>query len=721
MKPIDFLDHFDKAASAVGFIATYDLNPQFLERRLLAKRAFGSAQRLVIFMDRGRYQELIAAGLNVTGFNRRYLVVPITRAPFVFHPKLYLTLDAKRIDTAVGSNNCTNAGIAYNVETCSTFTVKAEKAESTDVDAKSVIRQVFDAMRDLAADAGALRDTLEGEFLAPAEVLVPWLDRKVVLPKGNVTLVHSHRRPLWTQLRTKFQDLKVRKVTIVSPFFDPNLGLVRKLRSQWPKASMTIVAQEDYATLPGNKVSTLLTQRHDVLFSAEIKPGRRLHAKTFALETNKGTHWIAGSANATSAAFEGGNTEAVLWFATTDEPSVIFEGGPLKLKKIDPKKFRAGKEQEPRNNKPATAGPTLDAAILEKAGRLVCQASGVEGLQQIAVRIRNFNEPAPVLAIPARFDRNGRSSIPLDEDQIAQLRTATLCQLKGVDDTGSDILSNEMALAQLAQLLRERSGAGGPRSALQAIAETGENLVPYVEGLGSVREAVEFFNHCSIRFSDGENDGRGFRNGQWKPRDPFKPDTPPNWSNVPAGGDIDDLREAILNFVERHQREKLNKHMRRGNLNGLPNFLDIFRTLNALLLAYHRKRLGGGSQVVPFGYVIQGIMINLELLIGPFEGGVADWYEGRGFVASIFSNLVGDTEFVREQLQEERVPQMVRAAAEAMVRCRAQALGLTPLDTWSQNRLRWVTDWIRRNELSPPTPDEIRAAGREYGPMPKAA
>lgn len=188
---------------------------------------------------------------------------------------------------------------------------------------------------------------------------------------------------------------------------------------------------------------------------------------------------------------------------------------------------------------------------------------------------------------------------------------------------------------------------------------------------------------------------------------------------VPAGADIDDLREAILNFVERHQREKLNKHIRRGNLNGLPNLLDIFRTLNALLLAYHRKRLGG--QVISFGYAIQGIMINLELLIGPFEGGVADWYEGRGFVASVFSNLVGDTEFVRERLQEERVPQMVRAAAEAMVRCRAQALRLTPLDAWSQSRLRWVTDWIKRNELSPPTPDEIRAAGREYGAIAKAA
>lgn len=61
-----------------------------------------------------------------------------------------------------------------------------------------------------------------------------------------------------------------------------------------------------------------------------------------------------------------------------------------------------------------------------------------------------------------------------------------------------------MALVQLYQLLRERPARGGGRNPLQTIAETGENLVPYIDSLGSVREAVEFFDHCSIRFQDGE-------------------------------------------------------------------------------------------------------------------------------------------------------------------------------------------------------------------------
>jgi len=721
IKPIDFLDHFDKAAGTIGFIATYEFNPQFFERRLLAKRGFGSAERVVVFMDRGRYQELIATGLSVSGFNRRYLVVPIDRTPYVFHPKLYLALSTTRVDAAVGSNNCTNAGIAYNVETCSTFAVKAEKAEADDADARSVIRQVFDAMREFAADAGPLHDTLEKEFLFPAESAVPWLSRNVAMPTGSVELVHSHRQPLWIHLRAKLRELKTRKITIVSPFFDPDLALLSKLRSQWPGASLSIVAQEDYATLPGVRLRKLLTQPRDALYSAEIKPGRRLHAKAFAFETSKGTHWITGSANATKAAFDGGNTEAVLWFATEDGTSTFLDTGPFKLKKIDPKSFRPGKEQEPRNDSAGAAGPTLDAAILEKAGQLVCQASAIGHMRNIVVRIRNFNEVAPVLALPVSFDGNGRSFCALEEDQIAQLRGTALCQLKGIDETGQEIISNEMAVVQLQQLLKERSGAGGPRSTLLAITETGEDLVPYVDSLGSVREAVEFFNHCSIRFSDGENEGRGFRNDLWKPRDPFKPDAPPNWSTVLAGGSLEDLRKAILEFVERHQWEKLNKHVRRGNLNGLPNFLDIFRTLNALLLTYHRRKLGDRGEVIPFGFVIRGIMINLELLIGPFENGEADWYEGRGFVSSIFSNLRGDSQLVRERLQEERVPQMVRAAVEAMIRSRMRARKLTTLDTWSKDRLRWTRHWVKRLGLDEPTPDEVRTAAMEYAPMVKSS
>ena len=104
----------------------------------------------------------------------------------------------------------------------------------------------------------------------------------------------------------------------------------------------------------------------------------------------------------------------------------------------------------------------------------------------------------------------------------------------------------------------------------------------------------------------------------WKPRDPFKPDTPPNWLNIPVGGSAETAGTAIMDFVERHQWQKLYKHVRRGNLNGLPNFLEFSGPstgFSSLIITGH----GSAGAVIPFGFVTKGVMTNLELLIGPFE------------------------------------------------------------------------------------------------------
>jgi hypothetical protein len=200
MKPLDLLDQLDKGAGTFGFIATYEFDPQFFERRILAKRTFGQADRIVVFMDRGRYQELINGGLAVSGFNRRYLVVPIVRAPEVFHPKLYLALGDKRADGLVGSSNCTSAGIAYNMELCSAFAVRADTPDGTDEVSRSVLRQVYEAMKSFAADAGVLKDTLEAQFFKPVEDQFPWLHRGTTLPAAEIEMLHSHNSALWEQI-----------------------------------------------------------------------------------------------------------------------------------------------------------------------------------------------------------------------------------------------------------------------------------------------------------------------------------------------------------------------------------------------------------------------------------------------------------------------------------------------------------------------------------------
>jgi len=719
VKPLDLLELFDKGASAYVFIATYDFDPQFFERRMLGRKTFASADRIVIFMDSGRYHEMLRNGLTVSGFNRRYLVIPMDRSPGAFHPKLYLAIGEKRTDCLIGSNNCTAGGIAYNMELSSAFSVQADSARATDITSRNVVRQIYETMRTYSVDAPHLHNVLDDELFLPIETKFPWLKRDLPLPQCDIELLTSHSVPLWGQLTKRLEAQAVRKITVIAPFYDREIGLLKRLRQSWPSASLTIVAQQKYATLAGKKLAKLFTSnRKDRLLAVSPKPGRRLHAKAFAFETRDATFWLTGSPNATLAALDGKNSEAAIWFQSKERADVLLEDDDIPFKEIKPSEFEAGTDPEPSNDR-EPLGLRLRSAILSDNGALECTFEASDSLNELTLRVRNYNETLPVLSFPLRRS-SGLVLLDLTENQIAQIRVAAICEIKGKEDTGLEVLSNPVALVQLYHLLRERPAQSGGGNALKTITETGENLVPYVDSLGSVREAIEFFDNCSIRFHDGEDGSRKGNRGDWKPRDPFKPDTPVNWLNVPAGSSTDEFREAIWNFVQRHQGEKLYRHVRRGNLNGLPNFLDIFRTLNSLLLTYHGRAIDQGGSVIPFAFVTKGIMDSLELLIGPFEER-EDQYEGNGFIAAILTNISGDKEIVRERLREERVAEMIGAAVEAMVEVRMKARKMVSFDGWSTNRLRWVSNWIKLRGLATPTAAEIRAAALEYMPAQRAA
>ena len=129
-------------------------------------------------------------------------------------------------------------------------------------------------------------------------------------------------------------------------------------------------------------------------------------------------------------------------------------------------------------------------------------------------------------------------------------------------------------------------------------------------------------------------------------RDPFVGDIRSQWLSEPIDNSAESLREAVWQFVVRHQRKKLEKHVRRGNLNGLPNFLDIFRTLNGLLVTFN-KRTVKGVPVIPHPFVTTGIMKNLDLLMGAVDT-EGDYVPG--YINSINANFQGDRELVRERL-----------------------------------------------------------------------
>jgi hypothetical protein len=418
---------------------------------------------------------------------------------------------------------------------------------------------------------------------------------------------------------------------------------------------------------------------------------------------------MTGSANATLPAVNGRNTEAVLWFAT-EEPIEHILTNDLTIEPIDPLKFERGAGDEPANPDGTHAADLhIASAILNTAGALELSFEASPGVRDVALRIRNVEEPSHFLSLRVRQPSTGSATFQLEDAQIAQIRGAAICELKGVRED-REIQSNRIALVQLNQLLKERTASSGSRNPLQRIAETGEGLVQYLDSLPTVPETVEFLRRCNIKYDDGASSHRRTGGGFWKPRDPFVSDKPSAWLLDPIGNSTEELRDAVWEFVQRHQSQKLEKHVRRGNLNGLSNFLDIFRTLNQLLLTYN-ARTSGNMPVIPHPYVTEGIMRNLALLIGEHDG---DGAYRRGFIDAVRSNFEGDRELVRERMQEEGVPQILRAAVEAMIEARRKGRKLKGSDAWATAQLARVSLWIERQGLTPPGPEDIRSASMEY-------
>ena len=115
MTPLDLLDTFEGTPAKIALVATYEFDPLFFERRVLRKRGFAGAERILVLMDAGRYQELLKEGLPVSGFNRRYLVAPIIAIRTLF-TRSYIFLSA-----TVGSQESSAATIVRTLASLSTW------------------------------------------------------------------------------------------------------------------------------------------------------------------------------------------------------------------------------------------------------------------------------------------------------------------------------------------------------------------------------------------------------------------------------------------------------------------------------------------------------------------------------------------------------------------------------------------------------------------------
>ena len=79
----------------------------------------------------------------------------------------------------------------------------------------------------------------------------------------------------------------------------------------------------------------------------------------------------------------------------------------------------------------------LGSAVLAESGVLECELEAPDASQRLALRVRNVNEALPVFSLPVGRIVQGKVSVELDENQIMQIRSAAICEVKGAGRAGT--------------------------------------------------------------------------------------------------------------------------------------------------------------------------------------------------------------------------------------------------------------------------------------------
>jgi hypothetical protein len=707
MKFVDVTSLFETEPATLAVLSTFQFDPDFFERRLLRCPALAKARRIAVFMDAGQWYNLIRQDAPARLLNRRYLVIRVRPPRGVFHPKLNLLVSEDEGQVQCGSNNLTRAGCSSNLEllNCVRFDPNGDDQGSL-----RLAREAYTFFVRACLDAEGQVGHVALRWLEEMSADAPWITAPSAPNHGQtVRLLHTYDGSLWDRVENLLAGSPPLKVLIVSPFYDPDAEMVRRLCRRWPECDVELVVQQQRTTLPVPAVKGLQAR---VKLSELRNSSRRLHAKVVCWKTARGTGCLVGSANFTTAAFDARNVEACLLLPEAEHLVRRLFDTDLGKKSISFEDFAPGTEREPEED----AAPTdlrVTSAILTETDELRVgyshRLTPKPDCLRLGIRTPGEQRPRALFSVPNM--ENGTDTV-VPEASTLKNAHGTILAFLIAESGGHRRESPPVWVVQEARLTYEPGGEGSS-SAKAKVEETGEGLAEFLEELGKregVSAVVEYLRHLNIRFHDG---GDGFRVGRkfrLRIRDPFHPDVAPEWL-LGADAEQDDLTAAILDFVDRHEKVRLNRHAKRGNINGMENFLDILTALIRLLYVYHiRGRVHRGMLVGRVCQYLQTATCGID----------TDEAFSEGYLYSVHDNL-GDSDYLREVCDELNFLGHLRAALLIAQKVRytpgEKAVQWTPPQRPSEclpHIRKMLASAVAKVGLSMPTRPRIMTALREY-------
>ena len=645
MKPLDFASWFDDEAARFAVLSTFEFDPSHFESRLLCSSALNQARRILVFVDAHQFQKSLVEKRPARWINQRYLVLPIQRKRGVFHSKLGLLLGEKHARVFCGSNNLTQPGSAHNLELLNSIFVTIEDRESLAY--APLVKNALSFFKTCAKFGEGHTSAIAEKWLDEAVAECGWLPGQVPGQTTDVEFVHSLNGSLWTWFERQIGQAKPSKVEIISPFYDSDLRLIERLRSAWPQCQIEITAQQKTSFLPAQLLKGF--GRTIRLFDLTGAGTRRLHAKLVAVTVNGRTVCLAGSANFTAAAFDGLNVETCFGWEAKSNPIKNLFNGDLQRIPIRPEEFEAGEELPPEDELKASPPLRINSAVLDTAGTISVSFSISPNVtvRNLSIALQNVGEQRPAVCPQLKLCAAGSATAELQPQYVSSFTAAVACHL--IANSGADeVLSPISWLIQEHRLTYEPSGQRGNGGREEEIRETGHGLVEQLDEIGTSEgqlQVIQYLNNLSIRFDENALGSRSGRRFTARHHDPHRPDTLPDWVSQ-LSNQRSDIEAAVYEFADRHEQKVLQRHARRGNINGLANFLDVLVAVAKLLFMFYRRG------ILNRHHVVFRITRYIEVFTDGVEGNSGG---GSGYIAGMQEALSGNANLLRKTFDEHNV------------------------------------------------------------------
>jgi hypothetical protein len=285
-------------------MTTYSVDPAFYDYYVARSLRRSGCENIVLLADAAMLTKALQSTPDAFAMaGRRYAVIPI-QSSGAFHPKIHLRLGSDKARLIVGSANATAAGWCRNLEL-----VAAIDLDIRDQQAQTgpLIRKAYDYLthwlRGIPSESMRYKCRL-------IERNSPWLQDyepntgDIELPDGSgIDLfceAGSGSPSMMQQFLGRIAGEKVRRLIVISPYWDKDLRGLRELRKALPGCPVSVVLHPEKSSFPIDQ----LGKKDEVNFvslqtesNADAK--RFPHAKLILIETTAADHVLVGSANCT--------------------------------------------------------------------------------------------------------------------------------------------------------------------------------------------------------------------------------------------------------------------------------------------------------------------------------------------------------------------------------------------------------------------------------------